>query len=276
METIKELREKLQTNVMGHPYLQRSISIYITRLLIATKIQADQVTVAMFIVGIMGAISILFGWVWLGFFLVYFNIILDAVDGEVARYRKTFSLRGVYLDLVNHHVTPGLFFLGLTFWVANIFQTPNITVLIIGVVGSLALILRRANGDIYRGLFVRPYSENPDRYPIIFTHEIIHKTGAIKNPSSFSFRKLLSPFAKIVYQLHYFAVMVIILFLASLFEVILFPGVNTHPILSWLIIGYAITSNLYLIREIIGEFFTVETKIGKIASDFNSRGEYSA
>lgn len=270
METIKELRGKLQTNVLGHPYLQRIPSIYITRLLLPTNIQANQVTVVMFIVGVLGAISIFFGWIWLGLFLVYFSIILDAVDGEIARYRKVFSLRGVYLDLVNHHVMPGIFFLAFTFWVADIFNTPNTLVLIVGVLGSLALILRRANGDIFRGLFVRPYSENPGLYPTVSTY---HKTETIKKviSSSFSLRKFLSPLAKIVYSLHYFAVMVIIVFLASLLELVLFPETNNHPILFWFIIVYGITNNSYLIREIIGEYFSVEGKIGKIADTFKER-----
>ena len=272
METIRELRERLQTNVMGHPYLQRILSIYITRILIPTNITADQITVSMFIIGVGGTVSIFFGWIWLGFFLVYLSIILDAVDGEIARYKKVYSLKGVYLDLVNHHLTSGLFFLALTFWVADIFHAPNVLVLVIGVLGSMALILRRANGDIHRVIFIRPYNENPELYPAVSTHHKINdKSNKKEATSSFSVRKLIRYLTKVVYKLHYFAVMVIVLFLAFVSELVMFSETGGHPVLNWFIIGYGITYNIYFMREIIGEFFNMEAKVEGVASKFKYR-----
>jgi hypothetical protein len=154
--------------------------------------------------------------------------------------------------------------------VADIFNTPNILVLVIGVLGSMALILRRANGDIHRGLFVRPYSVNPSLYPAI-SAKISTQIETGITVTKFSLRKLLSPLFKIIYKLHYFAVMVIIFFLASLSEIILLPESSNHSILFYLIIVYGITNSLYLIREIIGEYFSIETKLRKIENDFEER-----
>jgi len=273
METIKELRKKLQTNVLGYPYLQRSVSIYITKFLLPTNIQANQVTILMFLAVILGSVAIFFGYIWVGFFLVYLNIVLDAVDGEVARYRGTYSLRGVYLDSVNHHIGHGLFFLALTFWVTDIFNDPNVLVLIVGVLGSLALILRRTNGEIHRGLFVRPYNKNRDIYFVVSTHQ--DKMRATEDTPAFSIRKTLGSLAQIIYKLHNFPVMVIILFLAFVSELVLFTATGSHQILSLFIIAYGITSNLYLIREVVGGYLSVEAQVGKIASEFSVRVESS-
>src|SRR3989344_2995483 len=125
MESIKELRVKLQTNVLGHPILQRVLSIYVTRVFLAMNITANQVSAAMIVVGVISGVVIAFGYIWTGLVLIYLSLLLDAVDGEIARYRKVFSLRGIYLDLVNHLVVFGVFFLGLTLTVSEVWTAPN-------------------------------------------------------------------------------------------------------------------------------------------------------
>src|SRR3989344_7465348 len=137
MESIKELRVMLQTNVLGHPILQRMPSIYITRLFLLTSITANQISAAMIIVGVISGVVIASGYIWSGLALIYVNLVLDAVDGELARYRKTFSMRGVYLDLVNHLGVFEAFFLGLTFAVSEVWTSPNLVLLVVGVVGAL-------------------------------------------------------------------------------------------------------------------------------------------
>ncbi|WP_430535166.1 CDP-alcohol phosphatidyltransferase family protein [Listeria rocourtiae] len=49
---------------------------------------ANQVTVSAFIVGVMAAILVGFGWMWTGVLVLWFSGFLDAVDGTMARKTK--------------------------------------------------------------------------------------------------------------------------------------------------------------------------------------------
>jgi hypothetical protein len=85
----------------------RFVSIYATWLLVQTPVTADQVTIASIVLGIAGALALAapgLGWGILGCLLLYVSFLFDQVDGEVARFRKRSSLRGVYLDELRHLV----------------------------------------------------------------------------------------------------------------------------------------------------------------------------
>ncbi len=129
MESIKELRVICQTTAKKDVsnyymrYVSRFFSIYISRILLPLPVHADQVSLAMIVVGV-GSTFIflspdrgLFLWGALGLQLWY---VLDCADGEVARYRfyqrakevvvdKTrLSMTGSYWDYLNHYIVHGL------------------------------------------------------------------------------------------------------------------------------------------------------------------------
>jgi phosphatidylglycerophosphate synthase len=53
-----------------------------------------------------------FYWVFIAqLFLFYFTLILDKVDGEIARYHSFLSKKGVYIDLIYHLIYPTILFL---------------------------------------------------------------------------------------------------------------------------------------------------------------------
>lgn len=262
MESIKELRVKLQTNVLGHPILQRVPSIYLTRLFLATNVTANQVSVSMIIVGVISGIVVAFGYIWAGLALIYLNLLLDAVDGEIARYRKVYSLQGIYLDFVNHLVVFGAFFLGLTFTVSEVWTGPNFFVLIAGTIGVLTMGMRRAVGDLPKVIFVREYSEHPERFHI-YSNPVQTNTGTASSGSLLSLRKMVRWIFRGLHELHEGGDIIVVLVLGYAGELVLFPGVLHHPILSWMVVFYGATSCLYLIREIIVGFRLVE---GRIAS----------
>ena len=270
MESIKELRVMLQTNVLGHPILQRVPSIYVTRFFLLTSTTANQISAVMIIVGVISGVVIAFGYIWSGLALIYLNLVLDAVDGELARYRKTFSMRGVYLDLVNHLVVFEAFFLGLTFAVSEVWTRPNLVLLVVGVVGALAMCMRRAIGDLHRVLFVRPYSERPELFRIPPT-SLEARTGTAPSISRFSLRVLTK---NILWYLHELAVcgyMSVVLAIAYAAERLLLPGVPHYPILSWVVLYYSVTLCLYLAREIIGGFYSIESRIASLRDQFTSK-----
>lgn len=255
MESIKELRERLQKNQLGHPILQRVLSIYITRAILPTRITANQVTAAMLLVGVASAIPFFFGYIWLGLALSYLCILLDATDGEVARYRKAYSLKGIYLDLINHLAIQAWFFLGLGYAIAQYQSGYMYTVVLVAtVVGALSFPLRRANGDLHREIYVHHYTSHPERFSL---PHIPHKEEGTEVA-----KPRLGPVGlikKAIYYSEYHAIMLVIIVLALLAEMYLV--LPTHPILAWLIVAYATVSCLYLVKEIIEGYRYMENRV---------------
>lgn len=272
MESIKELRVKLQTDVLGHPILQRVLSIYLTRLFLMTNISANQVTILMVFVGVLAAIPLFFGYIWTGLFLSYLCIVLDASDGEVARYRRTHSLRGIYLDLVNHLMTQALFFLALGFAVAQSqsgwMQT---AVLVAAAIGALSFPLRRANGDLHRELFVHHYSAHPERFSLPAISDTAVGESDYESPT---YRISCTPLRLIKEAVHYseyHAVMLVIIVATLVAELVFLPETSSHPILSWLIILYASLSCVYLAKEVIAGYAHMESRVASVARRLGPR-----
>jgi len=90
----------------GRWYMRR-ISVYATWLLVRAGWSANAVTGLMIVVGVAGAaaasISGLVAAV-AGALLIQVYLLLDCSDGEVARWRETQSMTGVYLDRLAHYV----------------------------------------------------------------------------------------------------------------------------------------------------------------------------
>lgn len=85
----------------------RPSAVYGTWLAIRFGLSAHQVTFAALVAGLGGAAAIASGsrlGFALGAALGHLAFWLDHVDGQVARWRKTASLNGVYYDYIMHHV----------------------------------------------------------------------------------------------------------------------------------------------------------------------------
>ena len=100
--------------------LYRRGSIYLTWLVLHTRITANQVTAMEVLVSCGGSLFFLFEnpLYWLvGFAVLQVSLVLDCTDGEVARYRKTFTHRAelyahIIKDIFLHSfVTLGLYFM---------------------------------------------------------------------------------------------------------------------------------------------------------------------
>jgi phosphatidylglycerophosphate synthase len=103
-----ELRERSGYEHWAGRLYMRRLSPYVTRLLVATPLSANAVTALMIPVGLLAALCLtlqgLPGAVG-AVLLVQLWLLLDCCDGEVARWRRTFSPLGPYLDGVSHSVT---------------------------------------------------------------------------------------------------------------------------------------------------------------------------
>jgi phosphatidylglycerophosphate synthase len=117
MPSIAELRAETQPDWLlarpgaehwaGRLYMRR-LSPYLTRIVLGTPLPANGVTALMIPVGLLAALCLTFDGLWtaiLAVLLVQLQLLLDCCDGEVARWRKTFSPAGVYIDQLAHYST---------------------------------------------------------------------------------------------------------------------------------------------------------------------------
>jgi phosphatidylglycerophosphate synthase len=91
----------------GRLYMRR-LSPHLTRLLLPAPVSANALTWLMVPVGLLAAGALTLpglGGAAGAVVLVQLQLLLDCADGEVARWRRTFSPMGVYADRVAHHVT---------------------------------------------------------------------------------------------------------------------------------------------------------------------------
>lgn len=101
-------------------YLWRALSLRITRRVAATEITPNQVTVVAALLGLVGCALVALGggWVAAGGAALLVGLVLDSVDGELARVRLKFSRLGMVLDNVSDDVVDTLF-LAAAGWAAG-------------------------------------------------------------------------------------------------------------------------------------------------------------
>lgn len=148
--TLKEIchRGKLDRDRRFWYAASRRVSIYITWVLVHTEISANQVTLLTVLLAAAGAVLLgtapaslaLCGALGL---LAYH--LLDKVDGDIARFRRTYSIVGVYLDEVGHGLAIAGTFLGLGLHLA--WQAPTVERAIVtlgaGGLGAVCMLLAR-------------------------------------------------------------------------------------------------------------------------------------
>ena len=127
VESIKELR-KICYSGSGKKrplYMElftMKVSIYITKLFLYSTIHADQVSMLMILLAMMGSGMMAFGHIWIMFFgitLIHFTVVLDNVNGEIARYRKESSLIGSFLEEFYHTISTPFIFFSLGYGIFN-------------------------------------------------------------------------------------------------------------------------------------------------------------
>jgi hypothetical protein len=94
-------------------YYIRQISFYPTALFLNLGISANQATWISMIVLILGCLLLAVGdhmSAIVGALLVNSWFILDYVDGDIARYKKSSSAYGDFIDMLGHYIAGGLLF----------------------------------------------------------------------------------------------------------------------------------------------------------------------
>jgi phosphatidylglycerophosphate synthase len=99
-------------------FFLRKFSKLLTWLAVRIGATPNQITVISFAIGLYSAYSFSKGDFWsifLGAVLLQLSIIVDCVDGELARYTRRFSKLGAWLDAVTDRVKEYMVFLGLAY-----------------------------------------------------------------------------------------------------------------------------------------------------------------
>jgi 1L-myo-inositol 1-phosphate cytidylyltransferase / CDP-L-myo-inositol myo-inositolphosphotransferase len=104
--------------------INRKVSLSITRFLIHTPVSPNGLTVAIMLLGILSGVAAFFAEYWwslvLAGFLFQTQSMLDGCDGEIARLKYQFSVKGQWLDSIGDDVTNYVFCLGLALGQARV------------------------------------------------------------------------------------------------------------------------------------------------------------
>ncbi|MEW2527885.1 MULTISPECIES: CDP-alcohol phosphatidyltransferase family protein [unclassified Streptomyces] len=136
----------------GRLYM-REISLRCDRYLVNTRITPNQLTYLMTVAGVLAAPALLVPGITgavLGVVAVQLYLLLDCVDGEIARWRKQYSMSGVYLDRVGAYLCDAAVLVGFGLRAADLWGSGRIDWLwaFLGTLAALGAILIKAETDL--------------------------------------------------------------------------------------------------------------------------------
>ncbi len=131
----------------------REISLRCDRYLVNTRITPNQLTYLMTVAGVLAAPALLVPGIAgavLGVVAVQLYLLLDCVDGEIARWRKQYSMGGVYLDRVGAYLCDAAVLVGFGLRAADLWGSGRIDWLwaFLGTLAALGAILIKAETDL--------------------------------------------------------------------------------------------------------------------------------
>ncbi|MFD5757944.1 CDP-alcohol phosphatidyltransferase family protein, partial [Streptomyces sp. NPDC127044] len=145
----------------------REVSLRCDRYLVNTRITPNQLTYLMTVFGVLAAPALLVPGIpgaVLGVLMVQLYLLLDCVDGEIARWKKQFSLGGVYLDRVGAYLTDAAVLVGFGLRAADPWGSGRIDWLwaFLGTLAALGAILIKAETDLV-GVAPHPGGQPPGK-----------------------------------------------------------------------------------------------------------------
>lgn len=144
MEEVKKLCKVHTPEEEGLWYwwVLRILSRYLTWFLIRVGVTGNQLTVLAVTVGLLGSLLFLYQapiyWI-LAWCILQLSLILDDADGRVARYMKTKSRFGWYVDSVTHPIVNAAIFVPISF--SLYFMYNDILVFAFGFLASSSMLL---------------------------------------------------------------------------------------------------------------------------------------
>src|SRR5262249_55662705 len=142
--------EKVRQDRRPWYVFSRRVSIGITWCLLHTPVTANHVTFASLVLAVAAGILLATpspALALAGAGALVAHYFLDKVDGEIARFRKSYSLTGVYMDELSHMFAYAGTFAGLGVHLAWRAHTPAESLEVLGaaMLGALAMVMIRQN-----------------------------------------------------------------------------------------------------------------------------------
>lgn len=138
----------------GRLYM-REVSLRWTRHLVNSRITPNQLTYLMVLAGVSAGAALLIPGIAgavAAALLIQLYLLLDCVDGEVARWRKQTSITGVYLDRIGHYLAEAALLTGFGIRAADVFAVDGASAnwlwAFLGTVAALGAILIKAETDL--------------------------------------------------------------------------------------------------------------------------------
>ena len=141
----------------------RKISINISKYIVRTNITPNQITFISLFFAFLGVYFISGGINFnliIGGILIFFSLILDSVDGEVARLKRLVSKKGAFVDAFVDRLREGIVFFGISSAVFN--QTNSYFAWVLGFISLFS---------VYMTNFVIDYSGKLDKTKLKSTHD---------------------------------------------------------------------------------------------------------
>jgi phosphatidylglycerophosphate synthase len=158
-------REDFRAGVQMRILMPR-LSVHVTRwVLLHTRLRPDQITTMSFAVGLAAVAAFASTSPWivvLGLLGFHLHVLLDYVDGEVARCRQQTSVSGAYYDLVTDRITFPLFVFCAALGLYR--RTGDPTALILGFVAAFGLMVDKAAVDSWYRAKGGAVDDVEDRY----------------------------------------------------------------------------------------------------------------
>lgn len=131
----------------------REVSLRIDRHLVNTRVTPNQVTYVMTVAGALAAPALLVPGITgavLGVVMVQLYLLFDCVDGEIARWKKQYSMAGVYLDRVAAYLCDAAVLVGFGLRASDLWGSGRIDWLwaFLGTLAALGAILIKAETDL--------------------------------------------------------------------------------------------------------------------------------
>lgn len=153
--------QKRETDSFIARYFDRNISLFFTKRLVHTGITPNQITLMGMSIGLLGALLLCLPYYWsqlFGSLLFLFCVIVDGMDGEIARLKLGESKFGHYLDIITDNIVHVAIFVGMGY---GLYKRTNdqtylylIAVLLIGfglcAISVYQCILKRSEEELKR------------------------------------------------------------------------------------------------------------------------------
>ncbi|MFE2967741.1 CDP-alcohol phosphatidyltransferase family protein [Streptomyces sp. NPDC059340] len=153
---LEELREvihpagKLESRAehwAGRLYM-RSLSLRVTRQMLGTRVSPNQITTVMVFAGVLSGVALVvpgLGGAVLSVLFMQLYLLLDCVDGEVARWRRQFSPLGVYLDRLGAYLADAAVMVGMGIRAAELGLN---LYLVAGLAAAIGVLLLKSSSDL--------------------------------------------------------------------------------------------------------------------------------